>query len=250
MKLLYLGAITTGLVVTAGIFLVAPALFIHDVPDPHRGILLFEITDSTNLPDWCKTLATKLNDQEISGSIFISGKLAQQYPDCIKSFGNNFDVGSQTYSYVVLPTISDYLQQLEEVKKGKQALDEAGDFDSKLFRAPNETTDQNIYSLLSRSGIIADFSYENQYNVYDDGQFIRYDLVTTKDPRHLKDLEPSVVLISFDNTESIQLILDTIEEFKKESNLDFVKPSDLVGQPLTVRPETTGENVGDGEEGA
>ncbi len=234
MKIIYIGAITTGLVVIAGLSIVMPALIVPHMPEPNSGILVFEIKDHSNLPSWCKELADNLESKGIPGAVFVSGKLASQHPDCIQAFGSNFDVGSQTYSYTSLPAISDYLKQLSEVQDGKQALDSAGDIDSKLFRAPNEITDENIYSLLHRSGIIADFSYDDQYNVYKDGQFIKHDLISTNDPNQLEDIEASTVLITFDNTQSIQEILRSIQEFEKH-NVEFSKPSDLIGVELTER---------------
>lgn len=236
MKLIYIGSITTGLVIVAGISIVAPALLESPESEINNGILLFEIKESGNLPDWCEALANNLEREELPGTVFISGELASQYPGCVQSFGPNVDVGSQTYSYSTLPTMSDYLDQLDEVKEGKEAVDQAGGFDSKLFRAPNESTDENIYSLLSRSGIIADFSYDNQYNVYKDGQFIRYELVSVDEPGKIENLKSSVILITFDNTQSIQDILASIGEYEKQ-NVDFVKPSDLVGMQLTVRED-------------
>ena len=127
------------------------------------------------------------------------------------SSNENIDIGSQTYTYANLTSIPDYTKQLSEVKSGKSAIDYVGKVDSKLFRAPYGSTDGNIYSLLSRSGILADFSYSNQYNKYENGQFIKYDAITYNPLSNQSNISNTLsssngknVLINFDN--SIPLI--------------------------------------------
>ena len=56
------------------------------------------------------------------------------YPECVLDFSvnhtNTVDIGSQTYDYVRLAFIQDYKRALEEVRSGKQALDDAGSINS------------------------------------------------------------------------------------------------------------------------
>ena len=79
------------------------------------------------------------------------GKLAESYPKCVTLFSSNdgIDIGSSTYNYINLTSTQDYLLTLEEVKEGKRAVDSIGRLDSKLFKAPSGSTNQNIYSLLT-----------------------------------------------------------------------------------------------------
>lgn len=232
MKLIHIGAISTGLVIIAGIALVIPAILVPYLPVSHPIVLSFEIKTADNLPGWCNELASQSKENNFKGVIFIPGEIAQQHPECITLF-ENFDVGSSTARYSSLENISDYTEQLELIKQGKSLVDKAGNIDSRLFRAPYGYTDQNIYSLLTRSGIEADFSYDNQYNFYHDGQFVRYDLKEISENSKLPD-DSSLVLINFDNSESVDSIIGKIQHIK-ESYVDFKTPSDLVGKNLTIR---------------
>ncbi len=204
-------------------------------------MLTFSIGDDDNLPDWCLDLSSVLKKHQVSATVFFSGRVADQYPECVKAFEKNIDIGSQTYNFVDLTSIPDYSSQLEEIREGKEAVDEAGLLSSRLFKAPFGLTDENIYSLLNRSSIIADFSYDRQYNKYHDGQFIRFDLVTYDGAAYSTDFLASInttktpVLINYDNNNSsIEKIDELIFKLKKD-NIDFVNASELTGLILTVR---------------
>ena len=176
MRLILGAVIATSLITFLGVLVISSVFFSTEIPTP--VMLSFNIYDQPNLENWCQELSNYFHSKNIRGTIFISGDLAKKYPSCITSFPNNFDVGSQTFSYAQLPQISDYSIQLEEVQKGKEAVNEVGNLDSKLFKAPYGATDDNTYSLLSKNGILADFSLQNQYNKYHDNQFLKFDLLT------------------------------------------------------------------------
>lgn len=232
MKIIHIGVISTGLVIAVGVALVAPALILPYMPQNYPVFLSFEITDSSNLPYWCHDLSNVLEESDVKATVFISGKLAEEYPDCVTVFGNNVQIGSMTYNYVSL-TNSDYLLQLGEVQHGKQVVDTIGSLDSKAFKAPFSQTDENIYSLLSRSGIVADFSYDDHFNIYENGQFIRYDLETFSTPSEitLSD-KPIISRFSFVNTQPIEVISSTISDLKSY-NTQFLTSSDLASNPTT-----------------
>ena len=231
MKLVHVGVISTGLVIVTGIGLVLPALILPHIPENQPVFLSFEINNSYNLPSWCNELANVLDNQDIQATIFISGKLAEQYPQCITNFGNNVEFGSMTYNYVVLPG-SDYLLQLDEVRQGKQVIDKIGDIDSKVFKSPYSETDQNIYSLLTRSGITADFSYIDHYNIFEDGQFVRYDQVSLDNPEDFEETpDQRLVSFSFTNSHSIQEIDKRIQELKSY-HVEFLSASELIDNPI------------------
>jgi hypothetical protein len=109
-----------------------------------------------------------------------------------------------------------------------------------VFRAPFGATDQDIYSLLSRSGILADFSYNDQYNVYQNGQFVRYDAAVYEGRDYSPDYFlalPDIskpIIIFFDNRCPISSIETFISTLKK-GNLEFVNASELAGFTLTDR---------------
>lgn len=230
MKIIHIGVISTGLVIAVGISLVAPALILPYMPQSYPVFLSFEITDSYNLPYWCNDLSDVLEKFDAKATVFISGKLAEEYPDCVTAFGNNAQIGSMTYNYVSLTT-SDYLLQLGEVQHGKQVIDTIGNLDSKVFKAPFSQTDENTYSLLSRSGIFADFSYDDHFNIYENGQFVRYDLETFSIPSEITSHDkPVVSRFFFVNTQPIEVISNTISDLKSY-NTKFLTSSDLISNP-------------------
>ena len=239
MKIVHVGAIVTGIVITLGVVLILPE-FIR--PNPTQPILLsFSITNEKNLPNWCHDLSSVLTKQDVKAVVFVIGKVAERHADCVNGFPQNVDIGSESYDYISIPSISDYSTQLEEIKNGKAAVDKAGNLDSKLFRSPYGTTDANIYSLLTRSNILADFSYNTQYNKYYDGKFIKFNLVTyngtkyyTSFFRNIPTDEP--ILVNFDNSTPIEQIDKFITEFKAE-NFRFVSATELTSLDLTVRGE-------------
>lgn len=237
MKIVQVGAISTGIVIALGIAMVIPP-FIRPGP-PLTVLLTFSVLDENNAPDWCRDLSSVLKKHDIKATVFVTGRLADLYPECVTVFPDDADVGSQTYHYVSLALIPDYAVQLEEIKQGKQAVDSAGKLSSKLFKAPYGSTDENIYSLLSRSGIVADFSSNNQYNKYYDGQFIKFNLSTYDGKNHSVDFfrtlpvtEP--VLIYFDNLTPVEKIDGFISKLKSR-HIVFVDASELTGVDLTVR---------------
>ncbi|MEW5840390.1 polysaccharide deacetylase family protein [Nitrososphaera sp.] len=250
MKIIYLGALSTGLVVILGMVAVLPAFTQQNAPPQLDAMLVFEVNKAAadNLPYWCTGLAETLKKYDVRATIFMPGSVADSYPRCVVEFAadDRIDIGSQTYSYVNLASIPDYTRALDEVKSGKHAIDRAGRLDSQLFRAPSGTVvDPDIYSLLSRSGIFADFSYSTHYNKFLDGQFIRYKIQsfdgTQYPPEHffaLKEISDPII-ISFDNSVPIKQIdafLAGITAGKPEDyKLRFANASDVARMPLTIR---------------
>lgn len=243
MKIVQAGIISTGIVIILGIVMVIP-YFMQPVR-PQVVLLSFSIVNDSNLPQWCNDLASVLKNYNIKASVFVTGKLAQQYPECVSSFPNNVDVGSQTYDYVNLASIHDYTVQLEEIKDGKRSVDYAGNIDSKLFKAPYGSTDKNIYSLLNRAGIVADFSYDSQYNKFYNGKFIKFNTTSYDGSSHSADffrnlpLTNDPIIINFDSSTSIQEIDDFISKLKSP-HINFVNTSEITGFNLTTR---NGEKV-------
>lgn len=252
MKLVHLGIISTGTIIALGIAMVAPAFTQRN---PERSIpsvmLIFSITSKHGeASEWCEALSSVLKRQEVKATVFVSGIMAESHPECITSFSSNVDIGSQTYGYEDLTSISNYTQALEDVERGKKAVDEAGDLSSRLFKAPYGRTNENIYSLLSNSGIIADFSYVSQYNRFENNLFVRYDLKTFRgdseglrmfsvvslDDDVVRPYDPVPIAINFDEAMEIDIIDNFISQLKSD-NLDiihFVNASDIIGLDLTI----------------
>ena len=220
-------------------------IYFQQQPRP-TVMLSFSIINNENIPKWCNDLASILQKHGIGATVFITGELAKSYPNCVTLFSskNTVDIGSSTYNYSDLAPVSDYSKALEEIKGGKITVDNIGELDSKAFRAPYGSTDENIYSLLTNSGILADFSYTNQYNKYENGQFVKYDMIAYNgsNSSSLTELSKSLpstkkpVTVNFDNSVPASQIDSFIAGTKsKISNVDFTNASELTNIPLTVR---------------
>lgn len=238
MRIIIGGIIATSLLIFVGVLVISPVFYPVNTSVPI--MLSFNIYDQSNLPTWCEDLSVFLNSKNIKATIFITGEIAEKYPTCITSFPKSFDIGSQTYSYVQLTEISDYSVQLEEVNRGKRAVDESGNLDSKLFKAPYHITDDNIYSLLTSNGILADFSSQKQYNKYYNGQFLKFDMLTYDSKNNSIDSLQSYesnngpVQIEFDTFMTINEIQEIISKISS-SNIKFVTASEISNMILTKR---------------
>ncbi|HVX03384.1 MAG TPA: polysaccharide deacetylase family protein [Nitrososphaera sp.] len=244
MKLAHLGVVVTTAIIAIGAILAIGPAYVHtlerDKPPP--VMLSFSVVDGQNVPQWCSDLSSILAKHNVKATVFVTGKVAEESPSCVRALAtySGIDIGSQTYSYVALPSVGDYTKALDEVKRGKMAVDAAGNIDSRIFKAPYGATDQNIFSLLSSSGITADFSYPSQYNKFEGGQFVKYELVSCggcgESPdrvRQLMDMH-SPVMISIDNKAPMSEIENLVVALKN-SNMNLVNASDLTGLDLTVR---------------
>ncbi|MEW6603164.1 MAG: polysaccharide deacetylase family protein [Thermoproteota archaeon] len=254
MKLAHLGAISTGIVIVLGVALIAPA-FLHNDSDANPGVsvmISFDVLDSNDAKatsSWCSDLASVIDRHQIKATLFLSGKTAEASPECVTSFSSDVDIGSRTYSYVDLTAI-DYRIALDEVWNGKVAIDEAGRMNSKLFKAPYGSTDENIYSLLSRSGILADFSYRDQYNKYQSDRFVKYNLTSLAGDQNGQEQffalvsDPSgitsPVAVNFDSSMQMEQIDEFVSKLRSVQNgrIHIVNASDLTGMNLTIREES------------
>lgn len=252
MKLIHLGMVSTGTIIVLGLAMVVPAFTQHGPGKSIPSVMLsFVVLDNANASGWCTGLSSLLEKHDVKATVFVSGKTAQASPECVMSFSPDVDIGSQTYSYADLTAIEDYTKAFEELERGKEAVDRVGNLDSNLFRAPYGRTDENIYSLAGRAGIVADFSYNNRYHKYEGDQFVRYDLktitgdseglrlfsVVAMDDDVVRPLLPVPVAITFDNAMQLEHIDEFISELESGygDSIHFVNASDLAGTDLTVR---------------
>jgi peptidoglycan/xylan/chitin deacetylase (PgdA/CDA1 family) len=238
------GVVATAFVVILGVSIALPPFF-----QPAHGtnaLLAFNIVSADNMPHWCIELSQLLEKNNVRATVFFPGRLAEDYPECLKSFDMTVvDIGSSTYNYTDLSSQMDYTRLLEEVRKGKEAIDNVGGIDSKSFKAPYGRTDENIYSLLSSSGILADFSYQDRYHKYYQGQFIRfdanvYDTTTRSDFKSFLDTHANAekpIQINIDNTISLSEISSIIDSLH-DKRVTFVNGSTLTGLELTLRRES------------
>ncbi|MCW4017505.1 MAG: polysaccharide deacetylase family protein [Candidatus Bathyarchaeota archaeon] len=241
MSLKSAATIATAVVVMVGFVLISPLYFHPAGPETKQAIMLsFSVTELDNSVEWCKNLSSILNQHNLSATVFIVGKVAEENPQTVTVFSDKVDIGSLTYSNVDLTSIDDYTLKLQEVTNGKAAIDKAGNLNSKLFQAPAQATDEDIYSLLSRNGILADFSYNNQYNLYQDEQFIKHEAQTvqaqTYQPETILNQTPTnqPIIIKFDDNNPTSYIASYIESLVT-GDFEFVSASELTGLSLTVR---------------
>jgi peptidoglycan/xylan/chitin deacetylase (PgdA/CDA1 family) len=243
------GAIITALVIIMGVALLYPALRLdtrigsnEQVMKGRNLILLtFNIVNSSQLPSWCNDLSQFLRDNNIHSTIFVTGIVAKSYPDCTSDFSSYTDIGSMSYTNQNLTTIPDYLDQLSQIREGKSTIDAQGRLNSSLFRAPYGSVDDNIYSLLSRSGIIADFSYNDHYNLYTDGlsgkTFYWFPIKMLNNLSSISNAntsENTPLMINYYNFEPIEEIINAIN-ITSEYPHQFVSASELTKMELTNR---------------
>ena len=241
MKLIYAGAISTALVIFLGVTMVAPYFMrtTHIGQQRNVGIVL-SVAGEANATAWCTDVASYLKGSGIKATVFFTGRVASAHPDAVSVFGEGVDVGSMTYSGVPLTSFSDYTIQLEEVQKGKQAVDSSGGFTSKLFKAPMGLVNEDIYSLLYRSGIVVDFSYNDHYNKVYEGQFIRMELKVfsglgskPEDILSINELDEPII-VNFNNSVPSSFVFSYIEALRI-GGCRFLSASEISGLDLTLR---------------
>ena len=237
MNIKSVGIISTGLIITLAVVLVLPPYLSYQYT-PQHILLSFQVDPKTDSPLWCIQLSELLEKHDTKAVIFLAGSTAEKYPECVTAFSNEINIGSQGYGHVSIPQIADYTEQLKEIQKGKTIIDEIGNFDSKLFKSPYGDTDQNIYSLLEKSDILADFSYDDQYNKFHDGQFIWFPIKSYDATAFNIDDIPTKsserthpIVINFENNLPIHEIGFILSEIKKQQ-VTFVSASDLIGFEL------------------
>ncbi|MEM2141423.1 polysaccharide deacetylase family protein [Nitrososphaera sp.] len=241
MRMALLGAIATTIVIGIGVLIaIGPSLIqTLERTKPTPVMLSFSMVNGWNAPQWCNDLASVLQKHDVKATVFVTGEVAEQHPECVTAFASQgTDVGSQTYRYVNLNAVADYQYALEEVRMGKEAVDRAGNIDSHVFRAPFGETNQDIYSLLSSSDITADFSYTTQYNKYEGDQFVKHDLVSCDcrdEPERIEQLLKLdlPIIINIDNNTAVGEIESLIVSLK-EKEMSLVSASELTETDLTV----------------
>jgi peptidoglycan/xylan/chitin deacetylase (PgdA/CDA1 family) len=230
----------TALVAIAGFALISPLFFRYNAEPKPRVMLGFSILPAENVESWCEELSRILDSHNIEASVFFTGQAAEKSPQSVSGFSSQIDIGSQTYSNADLTRIADYSLKLQEVQKGKQAVDKAGNLYTQIFRAPFGATDPDTYSLLTRSDIRADFSYDRQYNVFRQGQFIWFEALVFEGGNLPSDINQEIdgaarpVIVFFDNTQPVSLVEAFLSGLKL-NRLEFINASELTGMSLTGR---------------
>jgi len=233
-----------------GILLLVPSLLRSPSTLTPTPILLFFDIISGNLDDskWCNSLSELLKEKNIKASVFLTGQIVEKNPRCASDFTNNLkniDIGSSTYNYVDLASNIDYSKALDEVRLGKSEIINASNVNSSLFKAPYGSTNDNIYSLLHRNGITADFSYPNQYNLFEKNQFVKYKLNSfivnsTSIPKLMEEIkeikENDPIAIEINDTISVDTVNEIISQLDSLGK-DFVfsNPSTLTGTELSSK---------------
>jgi len=239
LKLAHAAILSTTLIIAFGILIVAPNFMRFNEVQKLRIMLCVNIIDPANVSAWCSDLASFLKENGKSATIFFAGKIAETSPESVRGFSNSIDIGSETYNYVDLASLRNPSLQLEEVDKGKFAVDIAGNLSSKLFKAPFGSADKNIYSLLRTSGIVADFSYDSHYNVWVNVQFVRHGCSAYDGYEHSADFFMSLptehpIILNFNNTLPVSRIVELVSQLKGYY-VEFVNASQLTGLSLTGR---------------
>ncbi len=240
MKLSHAGAIATTIVIVAGVAMISPMLLRtqNRGVQPKIAIFLYVPTEA-NATAWCGEIASYLKATNTKATVFFTGEVVDNNTKLVTEFGETVDIGSMTQSYKPLLDITDYTAQLIEIRNGKISIDAAGHFDSKLFSAPYGAVNSDIFSQLRRTGIVADFSYDDHYNKIHNGTFITMPLRTvdgsTLDTHALvPQLNDTPTIVRFYSTTSPKKVIETLESLKAEG-YQFLNASDITGIQLVNR---------------
>jgi polysaccharide deacetylase family protein (PEP-CTERM system associated) len=96
-----------------------------------------------------------LEDNNVKATFFITGKVAEQYPDCVREiFSQGHEIASHGYSHTMLDKLSSK-EALVEIKRSKDVLKKITGINPKGFRAPSwsiNTSNLEVYNLLQKKG--------------------------------------------------------------------------------------------------
>jgi hypothetical protein len=236
LKLRQAAIISTALVIIIGLAMISP-LFLKQnqaqTENKQTIILSFTVLEADNVEDWCQNLSSILSSQDIPATIFIESKVAEQNPKTATCFGTEIEFGSLTYDKINLTSIDDYSLKLWQVEQGKIAIDKAANVTSQIFKEPNGNTDDDIYSILNRTGIIADFSYTDHFNIYRNDRFekIVAEVINANNSsiEYLLNREKtdSPIILQFENTQTTEQI-NSFLSILKTAQFDFVKSSEFL----------------------
>lgn len=228
--------IATALVIIIGLAMISPLFLKQDqahLENKQIIILTFTVLKADNVEDWCQNLSSILISQNLPATIFIEGNVAEQNPKTATCFGTNIEFGSLTYNNVNLTSIDDYSQKLWEVEQGKIAIDKVANVNSQIFKEPNGNIDDDIYSILNRSGIAADFSYTDHFNIYRNDRFeiIIAEVINANNSsiEYLLNRErtDSPIILQFENTQPTEQIQSFLSSLKT-GQFDFVRSSEFL----------------------
>jgi hypothetical protein len=233
--------IITIIVITVGIAITSPLFIRPNTTEAKQVVMLcFDVNQTPHASEWCINLSRILDQNNLPATVFFSGKMAEQNPKNIFCFSENVDIGSKTDNCHDFSEINDYSLKLKQIQHAKTALEQAGNIEISTFRTHLEFEDPDIYSLLNRSGILADFSYIDHYNIYKNGYFIRYEAKVYDAKNYGAEFflgiskSDTPLIICLDNTLPIVVVEAFLVELKK-GDFMFVNASGLAGFDLTVR---------------
>ena len=98
MKLKIAAVLATLFVIIAGFLMIMPLFYGNGQDGSKQQIMLsFTVTESNEYINWCSDLSDILKVQDISATVFIQGKVAEQNPESVSCFGNKIDIGSVSF---------------------------------------------------------------------------------------------------------------------------------------------------------
>ncbi len=115
-----------------------------------------------------------LKKHNVSATLFISGKVLERYPDLVKKWAGNYEIGCHNYSHQSLYGV-DLLKRENQLKKFIKVYETILGKSPKGFRAPRNIIDNKQFEILERYNFIYDSSvlpyhiffhkYKNIYNL-------------------------------------------------------------------------------------
>jgi peptidoglycan/xylan/chitin deacetylase (PgdA/CDA1 family) len=98
----------------------------------------------------------------VSATLFISGQVLEHYPDLVRKWAKNYEIGCHNYSHQYLDEL-DLLERERQLKKFVEVYRTILEKSPKGFRAPRNIMDNEQYSILKRYGFLYDSSVLPRY---------------------------------------------------------------------------------------
>jgi len=99
---------------------------------------------------------------KVSATLFISGQALERYPDLVKKWAKDYEIGCHNYSHQYLDEL-DLLERERQLKKFVEVYRTILEKSPKGFRAPRNIIDNEQFPILGRYGFLYDSSVLPRY---------------------------------------------------------------------------------------
>jgi len=102
---------------------------------------------------------------KVSATLFISGQALERYPNLVKKWAQNYEIGCHNYSHQYLDEL-DLLERERQLKKFVEVYRTILEKSPKGFRAPRNIIDNEQFPILGRYGFLYDSSVVPRHIIF------------------------------------------------------------------------------------